>query len=351
MSKAPSYRINGTLVSSTRTRNQQLRSKLPDSRSPLCQALYDFIHLLLGIKEPSDPWPSSPTHEQLALFTRDWRGGASETGHIILLLTQGTATNDNLRLYGKKKVLHESNQTTFLELLQQSKFPHACFDWNADSTSPWNVAFSGLILRHWNRARLAGAFHAYPMDPAAAGEPPTLEALITRWFDGRRDEIRKEERNPGASLAQKKRIKSCHWRKQLALNRTETLRRSKVAEKFKGIFKDPLCNSDTETLDDGTLVKVKLKWRSESASLLAAKVDQLTIRRKENDNQKSHGPGQLLENRRQNHPGNPQTSRREKVPRCMAVDFYNNLFLGGLVPQAQDEMCAGAPLVAFLHLP
>ncbi|KAA1108171.1 hypothetical protein PGT21_002814 [Puccinia graminis f. sp. tritici] len=176
------------------------------------------------------------------------------------------------------------------------------------------------------------------MEPKAAAEPSTILALITRWFNGRRDSIRKEERKPGSAETQKRLVQSSRRRKTLAKHRSDTLEMMKVPEKFWGIFEDPLCNSDTESLEDGTLVKVKLKWRSELASSLANKVDQISIRRKKEDNRRAFGPGQLLETRRQHSMQNIQPNKNTKVPRGLAVDFYDDQFLEGLGEQARYEM-------------
>ncbi|KAA1131634.1 hypothetical protein PGTUg99_034020 [Puccinia graminis f. sp. tritici] len=119
---------------------------------------------------------------------------------------------------------------------------------------------------------------------------------------------------------------------------------SKVADKFHGIFEDPLCNSDSEKQADGTLVKVPLKWRSQNLSALAARIDQLTIRRKQEENRKMFGPGQLLESRRQTSMANLQSDRKERVPRGLPKDFYDEQFFDGLGNQAQFEMCSQLPL-------
>ncbi|EFP93703.2 uncharacterized protein PGTG_19672 [Puccinia graminis f. sp. tritici CRL 75-36-700-3] len=330
------------MASSTRTQNKHLAPILPTFNSPVCQALYNFIRLLLGIDQPSDPWPSSPSSEHLSLF-RSWRGDPLDEGQLLAILEK-ERLNNTLPLYGKKKALHESNRLAFLKHLANIQFPHPCFNWNEPSSSAWNAAFSRLILRHWNCGRLAGSFLAYPMDPNAAGKPSTILGLINRWFNGRRDSMLKEERKPGSLEAQKKLCKRSRWRKTLAKHRTDTLEKLQVPEKFRGIFEDPLCNSDTESLEDGTLVKVQLEWRSELASSLAARVDQLTIRRKIEDNRRAFGSGQLLETCRQNSTKNNQPRRKTKVPRAKAVDFYDDRFLEGLEEQSRYQICAESPL-------
>ncbi|OAV87759.1 hypothetical protein PTTG_09821 [Puccinia triticina 1-1 BBBD Race 1] len=346
MPKASTYRKDGQLAQSTRTRNKQLASTLPNSNSPLCQALNDFIRLLLGIQKPSDLGPSSPSTEQLGQFHRDWRADLLESQDFLSVLYTNAqvSANDDLRFYGKKKVLKESHRGPFLQHLVKTNFPRPCFNWNEGSSSAWNEAFSNLILQHWNCARSTGLFLAYPMDPDAAGNSSTILALITRWFNGRRDKIRREERMPGSAERQKQLIQKAHWRQRLAVHRTETLQGLKVPEKFQKIFEDPLCNSDTEEQQDGSLVKVKLQWRSKTASLLAASVDRLTARRKQEGNGKAFGPGQLLELSRINSTGNHQAVRSERVPRCLAVDFYDQTFLEGLGKQARDEMRVEARL-------
>ncbi|KAA1102492.1 hypothetical protein PGT21_000722 [Puccinia graminis f. sp. tritici] len=311
MPKASTYRQDGKIPQSNRTRNTQLDAKLPSSRTPVCQALYDFLRLLLGINGSTDLGPPSPSPEILAQFDGDrWSKEVFDESLVILGLQKESATPGEPLLFGKKKTLSVYHRTTFLQHLE----------------------------KHWDHARFAGAFLAYPMDPRAAGDPPTMRAIITRWFNGRREKILKEERRPGSAKAQAILVQKSQWRRK-AKHRTDTLKKLKVPEKFEQIFEDPLCNSDTEKQADGTLVKVPLKFRSNVATSLAAKVDQLTIRRKQEDNRKAFGPAQLLETSRQHTRGNHQLDRAEKVPRGLAEDFYDGEFFKGLGNQAQYEMC------------
>ncbi|PLW42761.1 hypothetical protein PCASD_06858 [Puccinia coronata f. sp. avenae] len=345
MPKVSSYCLDGALPLSTRTWNKQLSSNLPSPNSPLCQALYDFIRLILDIKKPSK-WPSPPSSQQVAQFNAGSCGDTSEEGPETIAFS-GRPLDGNMPLYRRKKALHESNQTTFLALLDKLKFPHPCFNWNKTSSSSWNQAFSRLILQHWNRSRLAGAFLPYPMDPEAAANTSTISDLITRWFNGRRDLIRKEQQNPGSSQAQKKLVWKSHWRRTLAIHRTETLESLKLPDKYCTIFEDTLCNSETESLEDGTLVKVALRWRSKMASLLATRVDRLTIQRKLEEKGRAFGSGQLLETRRQLPTRNQdvhQESQKQRVPQCLPLDFYNKQFYESFGTQAQQEMCSGSPL-------
>ncbi|KAA1080672.1 hypothetical protein PGT21_016615 [Puccinia graminis f. sp. tritici] len=345
MPKALTYRKDGALAQSTRTRNKQNSPILPSSNAPVCQALYDFLRLLLGIKKASDLVASSPGPERLAQFNcRSWDSEFLKRSKALLDLHGESPTTGNSPLYGKKKTLHESNRTTFLQHLDEINFPYAGFNWNEESSSAWNVTFSELILQHWNHARFAGAFLAYPMDPRAADSPSTMLALIIRWFTGRQDRIRREERNPGSAQRQQIMVQKSQQRLTLSTHRTDTLKMSKVADKFHGIFEDPLCNSDSEKQADGTLVKVPLKWRSQNLSALAARIDQLTIRRKQEENRKMFGPGQLLESRRQTSMANLQSDRKERVPRGLPKDFYDEQFFDGLGNQAQFEMCSQLPL-------
>ncbi|OAV88108.1 hypothetical protein PTTG_29147 [Puccinia triticina 1-1 BBBD Race 1] len=343
MPKASSYLLSNH-KSSTRTRNKRLFEMLPAHNSPLCQALYDFIRLILGVKNGSDKWRSSPSPSQLAQLNSAWSSDTlAET--IIGISRQVTATqlDSKTPLHGKKKVLHESHQVIFLRHLEILQFPHAAFNWNEPHSSPWNQALTNLILTHWIHAQENGAFSAYPMDPTAASDPNTLTGLIHRWFNGRQDEVKKEERNPGSSKFHKKLIQKSHFRKRLSEHRTDTLRRLRVDSKFHEIFEDPLCISDTEKEEDGKLVKVNLAWRSTVATKLAARVDGLTIRRKREDNGRAFGPGQLLENRRQQ-PTQIRLAETTRIPRCQPEDFYAEEFLQSLGKAAKEELSIQPPL-------
>ncbi|KAA1139045.1 hypothetical protein PGTUg99_034594 [Puccinia graminis f. sp. tritici] len=346
MPKAKSYRHNGDHASSTRTRNKHL--KLPAYNSPLCQALYDFIRLLLGIRNNSDPCPSPPSVAQLAQLNREWYLTTSDEitkTTISKIANELTPIDSPTPLHGKKKVLHESHRIIFIRHLQIIKFPHECFNWNEPCSSAWNEEFTELIRKHWNHARASGAFLAYSMDPCAACDSSIITALIHRWFNGRRDEIHREERNPGYFEKKKKLIQRSHWRKTLSEHRSDTLKLLNVPSKFHGIFEDPLCNSDTEMDDtDSTLVKVKLAWRSPVAQALATRVNQLTIQRKEEGNKKVFGPAQLLETRRQISKKTQQAITQPKVPRCQPSDFYDEHYLLGLGKSAQEELCVEPPV-------
>ncbi|WAQ89525.1 hypothetical protein PtA15_11A214 [Puccinia triticina] len=181
------------------------------------------------------------------------------------------------------------------------------------------------------------------MDPHAAAESSTIMALIRRWFNGRRDDLHREERKPGSAESQKRLIRKSRLRKTLSKNRTETLQRLNVDEKFQGIFSDPQCNSDTEDLENGKQVKVKLAWRSKIADSLAEKIDMLTVQRKEETSRKAFGPGQLLENRRQNSDSNSTVSQA-KIPRCLPRDWYDKQLLQDLGKSAREHLSDQAPL-------
>ncbi|KAA1100868.1 hypothetical protein PGTUg99_031444 [Puccinia graminis f. sp. tritici] len=298
MPQDSTYHRYGTLSSSTRTRNKYLSPQLPSHGSPLCQALHQFTRLLLGITKNSDPPPSSPNPAQLAQFHSGWRSNTFDDDKKLIseIATRIATTNSASPPHcGKKKSLNLSHRNCFLEHLKTIKFPHDCFNWHEACSSAWNEALTNLILKHWNHAYVNGSFLAYPLDPGAAGDPLTITALIHQWFDGRRDVLLQEQRNPGSAQKKSQMIQRSRWRKTLSEHRTETLKRMKVDEKFHGIFEDPLCNSDTEKQEDGTLVKVKLPWRSTVATSLAARIDRLTIQRKKEENKRSFGPSQLLE--------------------------------------------------------
>ncbi|KAA1136506.1 hypothetical protein PGTUg99_034068 [Puccinia graminis f. sp. tritici] len=345
MPKASSSRFNETLTSyTTRTQNKHLAS-LPAYNSPLCQALYEFMRLLLGIKKSSDPWPPSPTPTQLAQFHSRWCPDDPEK-RLINAISQQVATGSEPTSsdLGKKKTLHSTLQTTFVKHLKEISFPHAGFNWNEPGFSPWNEAFSDLILRHWDHARVTGAFIAYSMAPRPAADPAIIKSLIHRWFNGRQDELRREQRKPGSAENKKKMIKRSHLRKRLAKNRTDTLRRLNVDKKFQEIFADPQCTSDTEELEDGTQVKVRLAWRSKIADALAVKIDQITIRRKEKDHRKAFGPAQLLEIRRQQSTAINSACSQAKIPRCLARDWYDGQLLEDLGKAARQQLDDKAPL-------
>jgi hypothetical protein len=51
-----------------------------------------------------------------------------------------------------------------------------------------------LISKHWTYANSQGAFSSYPINPEH-DKPAKLTGVIVRWFNGRRDKIKRGKTN------------------------------------------------------------------------------------------------------------------------------------------------------------
>lgn len=74
---------------------------------------------------------------------------------------------------------------TFAKNLQAVGIPTPRFQWQHPSTNPWNKLLISMLAKHWLLARQHGAFSKVPIEDKFC-EPDFVEAIISRWYDGKK---------------------------------------------------------------------------------------------------------------------------------------------------------------------
>ncbi|OAV86293.1 hypothetical protein PTTG_29979 [Puccinia triticina 1-1 BBBD Race 1] len=202
-----------------------------------------------------------------------------------------------------------------------------------------------LISKHWTYASTQGAFSKYPIDPAHE-TPFNISGVITRWFNGKRERVRKEK-NPEDAERVKLLRKKSRWRSNLASHRTSSMKSlSGDNSTICAPFEESRCHSDTEDLPSGEQVKLKLPWRSAVFSSLCKLADGKTTERLRQETGRKFSTSQLFETRRR---AAIRTEENAMVPMNLPLDCYDDRFLNSLSDQAKREL-TNKPACGLLEL-
>ncbi|KAH9441714.1 hypothetical protein Pst134EA_032533 [Puccinia striiformis f. sp. tritici] len=176
-----------------------------------------------------------------------------------------------------------------------------------------------LISKHWTHAHSQEAFSAYPIDPKHE-TPTTVIGVITRWFNGRRDLIRK-----GRTKAE--------------------IEKEKLARKRAG--NGQMCHSDTEDCPDGKRLKVQIPWRSSTFAALCMLADTKTVERLRQETGRNFQSGQLFEIGRHR---SDKVEELEMVPMNLPLDCYDTAYFDSLTKQGRRELTTTPPCgLAEIH--
>ncbi|KAA1078341.1 hypothetical protein PGT21_033811 [Puccinia graminis f. sp. tritici] len=318
------FRLNGK-PSSIRVQNKHSSTWLPSSNSAFSQSVYDFIKLLIDHKQ----LPQPVTDDQLA---------AAEALEKHRLQDQTCFFNfdlssDQSELAGKKKSISTKYKLLFLDDIKNMNLTHHNFDYAETASSTWNTILMKLLCKHWLHAHSQNAFDSYPINVKHL-EPENLYGVILRWFNGKKVFFaRKKPEDPTKKAMQRR-----NWstRKTLRDRRVASLEVLGINPECCKPFEEPLCHSDTEELEDMTLRKVKLPWRSPALAALCEVADRVTIQRM----CPAKKDRRLLETRRR--PAQ-STNDQAKVPMNLCGDSYDGEFFKFLPEPEQKHLTRTPP--------
>ncbi|OAV87962.1 hypothetical protein PTTG_29214 [Puccinia triticina 1-1 BBBD Race 1] len=322
--KTYDYRLNGRQSRSIRVHNKQMSAWLPSSNSAFCQSVYDFIKLLIN--------------NELSISVPDDQLSTAQALRKDQLKDQTSFLNCDLSSYkpecaGKKKSISTKYKVIFLYDLKQVNLTHNNFDYTQDAICNWNTTFIELLCKHWTYAESQNAFSAYPINVDDI-DLEKLYGVILRWFNGKKVRFsQKKHLDPAKTRNQRR-----NWQ-----TRTVLMNRRVASLKLLGIsaecckpFEEPFCHSDTEELEDATLRKVNLPWRSPALAALCNAADKMTLQR----TCPAKIDRRLLETRRL-----PATKslKQAKVPMNLPGDSYDPEFMKSLSEHEQKDLTRTPP--------
>ncbi|WAR57085.1 hypothetical protein PtB15_8B130 [Puccinia triticina] len=195
------YPFHAIPSNSSRYYNKQMSGVLPSFNLPFCQSIYDFIKMLIGID-----YTRSSTSQ---LFVPVDKHILEDRSVFIEPITFPTSP-----VYaGKKNSISTHYRLLFMKDLERLNLHNFSFDWTSPASSTCNNIMIQLISKHWTYASTQGAFSKYPIDPAHE-TPFNISGVITRWFNGKRERVRKEK-NPEDAERVKLLRKKSRWRSNL----------------------------------------------------------------------------------------------------------------------------------------
>ncbi|KAH9455579.1 hypothetical protein Pst134EA_023038 [Puccinia striiformis f. sp. tritici] len=334
MPRSTNYRRQGEPSKSTRQHNKQMAAFLPKSDAPLCQSIYDFIKMVVAVNITCLNPPVSSLKLD-ATLVNDRR-----------VFVDRIALPTEPDYQGKKKSISTNYAVIFSKDLDCLNLQYRSFDWTSPASSNWNEMMIQLISKHWTHAHSQEAFSAYPIDPKHE-TPTTVIGVITRWFNGRRDLIRKG-RTKAEIKKEKLARKKSRQRSNLAFNRTKSIKNVVGANSpCLKAFDESRCHSDTEDCPDGKRLKVQIPWRSSTFAALCMLADTKTVERLRQETGRNFQSGQLFEIGRHR---SDKVEELEMVPMNLPLDCYDTAYFDSLTEQGRRELTTTPPCgLAEIH--
>ncbi|OAV86856.1 hypothetical protein PTTG_29696 [Puccinia triticina 1-1 BBBD Race 1] len=309
-----------TPPTNTRKVNSIYSTVLPKSTSPLCRSIAAFTRTLLDLNtKSSEAWRICPSPQ-------DYQTGCS-LPHSILIHPISHIPESASSLKSEK--IPEVFRVLYLQDVAASGFPGATFAWQYPWDSPWNQSIAQFILKHWRHAHQYGVFKRFYIDPSEASNQELHMGTLHRWFLGRAEGLRLGRFSPIRQNNKKQSELKSKLRSQLQKHRQQTLSNLDISTETKELFDDIKCTSETERLQDKSLIKVPLSWRSSEFNSLAQQLDKIHIHKKTNTKGPKYVHSYTIKNRR----SVPMLSTPPKfsdVPINLPINCYSPKYINTL---------------------
>ncbi|EGG10003.1 uncharacterized protein MELLADRAFT_103727 [Melampsora larici-populina 98AG31] len=152
------------------------------------------------------------------------------------------------------------------------------FDWGMPDRDPWNQTMAIFIVKHWQYARLQGAFDKQSITPEHKTEENCL-GIMLRWVRGQRVDIRQNCRSAQKNLQKEMRRKKRTLFKYRVESLSRLLRASNLPDQAAELLPHHDCCSETEWVPEETSYpSIGLVWRSQQYNSIIQQIDGLSFK-------------------------------------------------------------------------
>ena len=219
---------------------QAKSSRLPPTTSSIAQALNEWVRTLMGIAPPNNNLPSPPSPEELQLLLAQkidqktntlWEELQSKVASPSSGPSRQTLSVNNISFLQKTSLkniarnqpkvvytipatqnpiatLYSASCLSYAQSSMQAQGISRCtLEWNSGAQSAWNQAVIQQLWLTWLACDEGGGTSTFTI-PIADNNPANCQAIIQRWFQGRKTEWKKQENAASGKSTEKPRNQS-----------------------------------------------------------------------------------------------------------------------------------------------